>query len=223
MKARNLATALAWLVALGAVAAVLVQRSQIAALRTDSAQTPGPRTDASTGAQGETPSVQDTDAESRELLQLRSEVTRLTARKRELADVGRESESLQAQLAATATNAGGLPVPSYVRRSQARFLGYGTPQNTLQSWLWALQNRDFEKILQAFSPDESKALQTGIRSEEDLEKFFKGAGAIPGLGILNTQTKPDGTTELQVYVAPQIPPQTIQLQLVNGEWKMSRF
>ena len=225
MKTRKSVILLAWLLSIGALAAALWQRSQLTALRAAQIQTSnsGTDSDAVTSVVGETPSAPDTDAVSREVLQLRAQVTQLSARKRELAAVAHESETLKAQLATVGTNSGGLPVPCYIRRNQAQFLGYSTPENTVQSWLWAIQNHDVERFLQALSPGDAKTLQAGIRASGDSDGFFKGVGAIPGLAIQSRQTMPDGSVELQVYIAPQIPSEKIQLQLVNGEWKMSRF
>jgi len=84
------------------------------------------------------------------LLRLRNEVSRLTGRKRELTGALTENESLRAQLARRATNspAGtGLPA-GYIRKNQAKMAGYNTPEDTIQSLLWALNNRDFPNLLQ---------------------------------------------------------------------------
>ena len=225
MKIRKVVILLAWLSLIGALGAVLWQRNQLTSLRAAQIQNSSSRTDSATvtSVVTEAPSAPDQDAASRELLQLRAQVTKLTARKRELAGVAKESEKLKVQLTAGATNSGGLPVAGYIRRNQAQFLGYSTPENTVQSWLWAIQNHDLERVLQALTPADAKTLQAGIRASGDPDGFFKGVGAIPGLAIQSRQTMPDGSEELLVYIAPQVPPQKLQLQLVNGEWKMSRF
>jgi hypothetical protein len=225
MKTRNLVILIAWLLCIGAVAAVLAQRNQLASLRAGQVQTASGNSGGSQAAAGSssTQAPDDSEVASAELLQLRSKVTQLTARKRELAKVVEESESLKAQLAAAPTNSGGLPVPGYIRRNQAQFLGYSTPENTVQSWLWALQTRDVDKVLQAFSPDEARSMEAGMRANGGAEQFFRRVGPIPGFAIQSREILPDGSSELQVYIAPQLPPQKIELHLVNGEWKMSRW
>jgi len=224
MKKRKPVILLAWLLSIGVLGAVLWQRNQLTSLRAAQIQISSSGTDSATvtSVGTEARSAPDQDAASSELLKLRAQVTQLTARKRELAGVAEESEKLKVQLAAGSTNSG-LPMPGYIRRNRAQFLGYSTPENTVQSWLWAIQNHDVQRVLQALTPADAKNLQDGIRASGDPEGFFKGVGAIPGLAIQSRQTMPDGSEELQVYIAPQIPPQKLQLQLVNGEWKMSRF
>jgi hypothetical protein len=86
-----------------------------------------------------------------------------------------------------------------------------------------LQTRDVDKVLQAFSPDEARSMEAGMRANGGAEQFFRRVGPIPGLAIQSREILPDGSSELQVYIAPQLPPQKIELHLVNGEWKMSRW
>jgi hypothetical protein len=156
-------------------------------------------------------------------MRLRAQVTRLTARKRELAGVVEESERLKAQLATNSAAAGGLPVPGYVRRAQAMFLGYSTPENTMQSWLWAIQNQDSAKMLQAFSTDEAQGLQARM-GPDSVKRIFKDLEILPGLAVQSRQNFPDGSVELEVYLVPNLPSQKVRLhQDLNGEWKMDSF
>jgi hypothetical protein len=227
MNKRNSMIAAAWLLCLGTVSAVFVQRSQVAGLRARQAQLLSANSDAA-----QLPSSPDTavspdpaaaEGSSRELLRLRAQVTRLTARKRELAGVVEENERLKAQLATNPATTGGLPVLGYVRRAQAVYLGYSTPENTMQSWLWAIQNHDAAKMFQALSTDEAQNLQARIRAD-GAETVFKDLGVIPGLAIQSRQSLPDGSVELEVYMVPNLPAQKIRLhQQLNGEWKMDSF
>ena len=75
---------------------------------------------------------------SPELLQLRSQVTLLSAQVRGLNFVTQENARLRGQLAAAAQNtATGIQLPpGYVRKNQARLAGYKTPEDTLQSFFY---------------------------------------------------------------------------------------
>src|SRR5205814_6918127 len=106
---------------------------------------PAQETEASPNAAA-TPS--DAPPVSLELLRLRNDVARLAGRRRELAGVRAENERLSVQLAARGTNSSvrtGLP-PNYMRKAQARLVGYNTPEETVQSFLWAVQNHDFTNL-----------------------------------------------------------------------------
>src|SRR5204862_1759085 len=88
---------------------------------------------------------------SSDLLQLRDRVHRLTQRRDELASIGLENQRLSEQLAIRATN--GPPETGYVRKSQAKFAGYATPENTLQTFLWAIHNRNYATYLDTLVPE----------------------------------------------------------------------
>jgi len=160
---------------------------------------------------------------SPELLQLRDQVTRLSARKRELAGVADENERLRAQLAARATNAVQLP-PGYLRRTEARMVGYNTPEATIETFLWAVQKRDFQNVLRSLTPEAAQRLQTpiqqGSRSVEDLFREM----ILPGLHILERQQQEDGSIVLKVEVVPGSPEsETLRLRQIAGQWKLDMF
>lgn len=225
MNVRNTLTILALALCLGTVYAVVAQRQQLVALRAQQSQEMAQPEKTAVVSQNDQPMPASSgDQSTGELLRLRSEVTRLTARKRELAGVNEEGERLRAQLSAAQTNgpAGSRLPPGYIRKSEAQMVGYSTPENTLQSLLWALQRHDAEAFLRAFAPSAAQGLSSRIQqSKESAEAFFKEADAMPGLAIQGRENLPDGSAELQVTFAPGMPPQKIRLQVVNGEWKLS--
>jgi|ERR1017187_10398926 cell division protein FtsB len=164
-------------------------------------------------------------APSSELLRLRSQVSQLTQRKRELASLPVENERLRAQVATRSTNiaAGIVLPPGYIRKSQAQFVGYNTPEDTLQSFLWALQNRDTNSLLQALGP--YSWTNTLRQMNNDLERFWKDADAIPGMVVLEHgeigEHGSDKWTDLRVEMVPGArAEERISFQLVNGQWKM---
>ncbi len=163
-------------------------------------------------------SVSTTLAATPELLRLRSEVTRLEAQKRELRSATAENEKLKSQLAAPSTNATrGVPLPTgYIRKSEAKFTGYGSPQNTLQSFLWALQNKNGEQFAQTFTPQAAEQL----KDRNQLENMMKGSSELIGMAIVGERTLNDGSIEAKVEIAPGFPPQPLRFRNINGEWKL---
>lgn len=229
MNSRNLLIAAAWLLCIGTVSAVLLTRSQLANLRTRQSNATQPAAAANrpdSGLQTDfTASTSDASADSsRELMQLRAEVTRLTARKRELANVGETSARLRAQLDSPQTNSDSIPIPpGYIRRSYAQFRGFSTPEASLESWLWALHNHDFTNMLRALSPDQPQHFQARMAVKDKPADFFKETDILPGLAIQSRREMPDGSVELQVFIAPNMPPQNMHFHLLNGEWKMAQW
>ena len=160
-----------------------------------------------------------------ELLRLRSEVTQLIQRRNELAGARVQNERLRAQLAGRGTNGpAGFQLPrGYVRKSEARMVGYNAPADTLQSLLWAIQNHDLTNLLQAFTPEEAQQMRGRAgQTSESIEDFFRNAAGLVGLGILGqTQNGNGGSVVLEVEVTPGMPHETITLDHVNGQWKIA--
>jgi hypothetical protein len=166
---------------------------------------------------------QNSHSPSIELLKLRAEVTRLGNRKHELANARVESERLHGQLATRGTNApGGVPLPAgYLRKSEARNVGYATPEATIQSLLWAIQNRDSSSLLQAFGPENAKELKERMQSPASTEAFFKEVEVWPGMHVLGRESGPDGTEVLTVEIIPGLESkQQLRFKQLEGQWKL---
>ena len=159
-----------------------------------------------------------------ELLRLRGEVGQLERRKRALNNARAENETLRTQLATRGTNApGAFVLPAgYIKKSEARFSGYGTPEDTIQSLLWAIQNQDATRVLQAFSPETAQHLETEIQRRGSPEEFFKDVKALPGMRIIEKETEPDGTAVLTVEMLPgdETHTERIRLKQFDSQWKL---
>ena len=226
MNAKNILTGLAFALCLGSVSAVMLQRQQLLNVRSpQNPQAKGPDTAAkpdNVAGQGSVTASSREEALS-ELLKLRNEVTRLSARKRELSGVVGESEQLRQQLATNQANISAenrLP-PGYIRKAQAQMVGYSTPEDTVQSFLWALQHHDPAGLLRSLTPAQAQALGPRFNTDPNAEhSFFKDADVLPGLAILSRRNLPNGSVELQVTLGANTPAQTFRLQPINGEWKL---
>jgi hypothetical protein len=232
MNRRVLLSGFLVVVCLMALWSVWIQRNQLAGLRADQLQllpqmpaksSASPVAAEAGGADSNTPAP--TVAVTPELLRLRSEVTRLSERRRELAGVRAENERLRAEFIKRGTNgpAGFQVPPGYIRKSEARMVGYNTPDNTLQSLLWAVQNHDLTNVLQAFTPDRAEQLQTRARqSDPPNEDFFRDAAALVGMAVIGRkQDANDGSIELEVEMLPGAPHAEISFRQINGQWKIA--
>ena len=209
-----------------AVALIAAQRRELASLHQQQLQQqateiplPTPRLAASVAT---APSQQ--HSPSLELLRLRGEVGQLERRKRELAGIGTENERLRAQIATKGTNAtGGIALPpGYVRKAQARFVGCNTPEDTVQSLLWAIQNRETASFLQMFDPEEAKRMEARIQNRGSAEEFFKEADSLPGMRIIRKEMVANDTVDLTVEILPGHDSKFPELRLkqIDGKWKL---
>lgn len=171
-----------------------------------------------------TPATPKQQSPSTELLRLRGEVGQLERRKREFSSTQSENKTLRTQLAAKGTNApGAFVLPAgYIKKSEAKFAGYGTPEDTIQSLLWAIQNENTTQLLQAFDSEFSRHLETEIQRRGSPEEFFKDTKAMPGLRIIGKQTEPDGAAVLTVEILPgdEIHTEKMRLKQFDGQWKL---
>jgi hypothetical protein len=152
-----------------------------------------------------------------ELLRLRNEVSQLMERKKGLASLASENQALQARLAAKGTNnSGGLP-PGYLRTKEAQWAGTASPENTLQSFLWALRNRDQTNLVRLMTPESARRISDQMG--DGAGRFFDDAP--PGARLFQQETNPDGSIEAQVEVIPgEREGAKIRFRQINGEWKM---
>lgn len=160
-----------------------------------------------------------------ELLQLRAAVTRLGNRKRELANARVESERLHGQLATRGTNvSGAVALPAgYIRKSEAKFVGYATPEDTIQSYLWAIQNRDSSGLLRAFDPEIAKQLEATMQRRSSTEDFFDDGNDLPdGMHIVGKEASTDGEVVLLIEIMPgvELPHGRLHLKQFGGQWKL---
>lgn len=221
MKRSTLFSVLLTLVCAAALWGVFAQRRQLADLRAEQQQLLADASAEASHPASATP-VTGVSSNSLELLRLRSEVTQLGQRKQALAGVTNENERLRAQLESARTNranpAGGAVLPAdYVRTSQAEFKGYATPEDTLQSLTWALRNRDFTNLLQAFTPEiQTKLLESG----QSQEQLLQAAKEHPGFRVTGREQAPDGSVTLQVEDVPGTPATSVRFRSIGGQWKL---
>ena len=160
---------------------------------------------------------------SAELLRLRNQVSQLARRERELAGVQTENQRLQTQVAAAQTNKAQSLPPSYIRKSEARYLGYATPEATIETFLWAVQNKDLNTMLACYTPDAASELRRKLeKSGDSPEQLFKGAEGLPGINVLARVQKSDDLMEYKVEMVPGSGEDgpAMPFRRISGEWKM---
>jgi hypothetical protein len=208
--------------------AVFQQQNRLTTLKAERAQVlarlAGPAEIASPVAAASPPDIKPSSySPLMELLKLRAEVSRLESRKRELAQVRAENERLRVQLASRGTNApGAVALPTgYIRKSEAKLVGYATPEDTIQSFLWAIHNRNASSFLGAFGPEAAKQFEAQMQSPSSTEAFFKEADSLPGMHVIGKEAGDDSEVVLIVEIMPGDKPQPrIRFKQFEGQWKM---
>lgn len=227
MKSPFLINSLAGLCCLTVVIAASVQwrqvvqlQSQERALRSD--QSPPPATTVSRKeAAGEAPLTME---ETKELMRLRNEVTRLKQRQKELEAARMENVKLRAWLSASPTNLPPSKVqlpPGYVLRRNAQFLGFHTPEATLQSFFWAMANRDVKVLMETVGGPTSQELTAELQRKGE-EEFWKTPNALPGFVVTKSEPRSDKQQELRIEIVPGEEFKVVARK-VGQQWKLFDF
>ncbi|MGC3958154.1 MAG: hypothetical protein QM813_09510 [Verrucomicrobiota bacterium] len=159
-----------------------------------------------------------------ELLRLRSQVGQLERRKQELASVRAENKRLQTEIAtkpAGRSGSGMLPA-GYLRRAEAKNLGFNSPEDALQSFLWGIEHRDLPTVMKFFGPEEAKQMATRLEREGSTDEFWKEAGVVPGLQVTDRKQQDDGTVALTVQIIPNDDSAVSKMlfKQFDGQWRI---
>ncbi|MBE7502080.1 MAG: hypothetical protein HS113_17650 [Verrucomicrobiales bacterium] len=173
------------------------------------------------------------ETEKLELIRLRGEVTRLRQQVRDLDGVRAEHQRLRTSLglppaptnaappgASGATGTGAvLPPPArYLRRQDAQFAGFATPEAALQSVLWAIEHRDANALLSSTTEDVRGRLLEVLASDH-AERMWEGLRLVQGLRLLSTEPAGDELV-IQAEFLPGEPAESIRLVRQGNEWKI---
>lgn len=226
------------LLTLGSLAALLValaggwkQRSEAGALRLEVeslagalAAAPAPAAAAPANVPPVAPEVAPLTPEERlELARLRNQVTRLRGEVKGLAALRHEHDSLTQRLATARANPGSplaaLP-PGFILRRTARNAGQASPEATVETFLWAVEHRDANALVQTLVPELGQRFAADLKREG--ASFWDGASKLPGLRIVESAAMPDGTMQLKLAIEPDgtADMQTMKVRQVDGLWRL---
>jgi hypothetical protein len=154
-----------------------------------------------------------------ELLRLRNRVAQLSRQQQELANVRAENEHLRLKVAVTQTNGVQSSAEDYIMQKNARMVGFDSPANALQTFLWALRTHDVTTLARSFAPD-----QMADPSSSQLPEYLKGMeGAVPGFSLVSTQPQAGGSVQVMVQIIPELPLVTLSMKQVDGDWKLTEI
>ena len=171
-----------------------------------------------------------TDEDRSELLRLRNqaaqlkqvtnELQRLRAQVQQLQAANQQIRATPAAPVATDTNAPAATGP--VPRESWAFAGYGTPEATLQSAVFAMSQGDYQTFLASMTPEEAARMQKsfeGKTPEQIAEEGRRETAKASSFQILAKQELAPDRVVLNVFVAGEDRAQRIMMQKIGEEWK----
>jgi hypothetical protein len=190
-------------VAAGILVVALKQRAQLAKVRmeetTAMAGVPGSdKGEASAHSKGPTDAL--TEAEHDELLRLRGQLRPLMDQVAALPSLTNRNLLLKARR--NAARKANEPFPAdFIRKSEAKNAGNGTPEASLETFLWAVQHQDTNVLLGIVGGGFAEMMRNQF-AQGIPTNFFRELGALPGMRILGRTNVTADSMELNFETVP---------------------
>jgi cell division protein FtsB len=170
--------------------------------------------------------------QERELLRLRGEVGRLREQNKDLENLREENRRFRAVLAAmrnspgtaAATEAASL---DYLPKSSWTFVGYATPEASLQSGLWAANSGDVKTFFTSITGEMQATVQNDLEGKSETEartKVMDEVAKIKSCRIVNREVLSDEEVVLTVSIEEGEQAATtskLTMKRAANEWKLS--
>jgi hypothetical protein len=164
---------------------------------------------------------------NRELPKLRNEVRKLREEKRELEKLQLENERLASALkAAPKTSAPPLSeAEGFVLKQTWSKAGFATPEATVQTFFWAIANKDISVLTECVTGEARKSMEQGIQKSieggKSFEEQFEPLAKLQGFRVAEKKQIAENKIELGIQAAAGGRAMPMRLQLENGEWKLA--
>ena len=167
----------------------------------------------------------------RELLRLRGEAGVLREQSQELETVRNENRQAHAALesslkAQAPAVAGAAATADYWPRGSWAFTGYASPDATLQTLLWAMNNGDLKAVLASATGDVAEGMEKDFAGKSEDEASIRAMDEVSSLQsvrVLNREVQGDDTVVLTAASEGQTDTHTeeLLLQKIGNDWKVS--
>jgi len=172
-------------------------------------------------------------SEAEQLPKLRGELTHLRGTTGEVARLQHEvqrlaAENQQLRIAPSPTAEAAAPPPATaavrVARERFAFAGYGTPEASLLSIIWAMSQGDLKAVLAGTTPEMQARSQNdwANKTEQQItEELKRESQKLMGFQVLKSELTEDGATTITVFMDGENKSKKIKFRRVGEEWKMS--
>jgi hypothetical protein len=171
------------------------------------------------------------DEQLRELLRLRGEVGVLRQQGKELEALLEENGRARIALATcfntrSAGAVGAAATAEYWPRDAWAFVGYASPEATLQSALWAASKGDLKALLGGTAGEYHKEIEKDLASisENQLSaKFIADTARYKSVHVLNREEQADDMVMFTTvfYDETRALPSKVHLKKIGNEWKLT--
>lgn len=163
--------------------------------------------------------------QTRDLPRLRNEVSRLRGATNELVALEKERTRLEAAKRTGAAMAAPAP-PGFVGKEQLADLGFATPENTMQTFFWAMRETNVNRMFETWSEEMKRRHFKNDRAKAEAE-FSQAAPqmmkAFHNIGIARTEVVSPAEQILYVQSSFSPTPMKMTFVLEGGEWKIKNM
>lgn len=168
------------------------------------------------------------DEERTELLRLRNQAAQLKQATNELQALRARAQQLQTAQSQNSQAAPAPPTPAPstasppVPRESWAFVGYATPEATLQSAIFSMSQGDLQTFMASMSPEEAQRVQRsfeGKSPEQVAQEGQRESAKIKSFQILAREELAPDRVVLQVYADGEDRVQRVLMQKIGEEWK----
>jgi len=169
------------------------------------------------------------EEQEHELLRLRGEVARLRQEAKELSRLQEENHQFRTALAARQNSKGITAAPDFVPKESWAFVGYATPEASLQSGLWAATTGDMKSFFSSITGEMEAMVQKDLAGKSDADARAKLAEEVAGLKsyrIIDRQVLSDDEVVLTVSIEEAgekaaTETQKFTMRKVANDWRFS--
>ena len=165
----------------------------------------------------------------------RSELARLRNEVRQLREQQAAANALKAQNLQLTNAIAALPpsprlaeMPGFQDKAAWKNVGHLTPEQSVQTFFWAVREGDLEQLLRCSGDQEAKQMQSMLARDQEKgrQQFLKELQTmtnIPGYRIAEQEIRPDGSVILSLQVAAGGEILDMVLVQVGSEWKLDKM
>ena len=167
-------------------------------------------------------------SERTELLRLRNEVRRLRAQQQDAEKLRAANQRVADEIKSGKFTARRLAdVPGAVPREKWAFVGFATPESTIQSFFAAIASGDPEQVLRCMpTRDAERMKQEMARDPESFRNNFMRAfnkmAMVSAFRITGTRRIDDDGVEVLVQAVADGESMPLPLQRIGNEWKLGK-
>ena len=165
---------------------------------------------------------------NKDLPKLRNEIRQLRQQKPETDRLRAENARLLAAIKSSTNTARPrlADMEGYVAREAWTQAGFATAEAALQTFFWAIQQRDFQQVSECLSPDNRQGFAKEFEGKTEQERtkiFDQGIGQLGGMTgyrISEKEQVADDTVNLGIQAAAGGHVLRLQVRRFGNEWKI---